>query len=145
MKTMKGQQYLSCEERLRKFGLFSLEKRRFSSDLSNVRLKYQCKRGCVQRCSVTREEVNKLEHTGFQLTTKKHFFTVRWPNTDTGFSEKLQSLLLEVTQKGTGLGLRHAALSIPSLEGTSQMTSRYPFQSQPFFNLVIPPTQCNKA
>jgi len=55
MKTMKGQQYLSCEERLRKFGLFSLEKRRLSSDLSNVRLKYQCKRGCVQRCSVTGE------------------------------------------------------------------------------------------
>lgn len=103
------------------------------------------KRLCPAVFSDRRSNVNKLEHTGFQLTTKKHFFTVRWPNTDTGFSEKLQSLLLEVTQKGNGLGLRHPALSIPALERTSQMTSRYPFQSQPFFNLVISPTQCNKA
>ncbi|KAK4827514.1 hypothetical protein QYF61_018840 [Mycteria americana] len=81
-KTIKGPEHLSYEERLRKLGLFSLEKRWLREVLS-ILYKYLmggCKeyRGRlfpVVPSDGTRGDGHKLKHWKFPLNIRKHLFT----------------------------------------------------------------------
>ncbi|KAK4823222.1 hypothetical protein QYF61_027563, partial [Mycteria americana] len=72
---IRGMEHLSCEERLRELGLFSLEKRRlqdtFLQPFNGDKL---FSRAC---CNRTRGNGFKLKEGRFRLDTRKQFFTMR--------------------------------------------------------------------
>ena len=84
MKMIKGLEHLSCENRLRELGLFSLENRRLKGDLIAA---FQCLEGAyrnageglfVRECGHrTRGNSFKLKESRFRLDNWKKFFTLR--------------------------------------------------------------------
>jgi len=83
-KMIRGLEQLSCEERLRELGLFSLEKRRRPGDLIAA---FQYLKGAYRRdgenifsracCNRTRSSGFKLREGRFRLDIRKKFFTIR--------------------------------------------------------------------
>ena len=74
---IRGLEHLSYEERLREFGLFSLEKRRLRGDLIAA---FQYLKGAYKKAGEglwTRGNGFKLKEGRFRLNIRKKFFTVR--------------------------------------------------------------------
>jgi len=81
---MRGLECLSCDEKLRELGLFSLQKRRLRGDLINAYkyLKGGCQEDGARLFSVvpsdsTRGIRRKLKHMKFCLNMRKNFFPLR--------------------------------------------------------------------
>ena len=83
-KVVRGLEQLSCEERLRKLGLFSLDGRRLQGDLIAA---FQYSEGVCKRdgdkvfsgacCNRTRNNCFKLREGRFRLGVRQKFFTMR--------------------------------------------------------------------
>jgi len=84
-KMIRGLEHLSCEDRLRQLGLFSLEKRRLHGDLIAA-CKYlqgaykKAGEGLFTRACSVRTSGNsfKLKQSRFRLDIRKNFFFLSW-------------------------------------------------------------------
>jgi len=92
---IRGLEHLSCDDRLRELGLFSLQKRRLQGDLivAFQYLKGSCRKaeeGLFTRTCSDRTRGNGFNLKGgrFRLDVKKKFFAMR-ASTGTGCPEKL--------------------------------------------------------
>lgn len=76
MKMMRGLKHVSCEDRLREVGLFSLEKRRLPKDITEnfQYLKEVYKTNGINLLSGTRGNVFKLKEGRFRSHIRKHLF-----------------------------------------------------------------------
>ncbi|KFP38167.1 hypothetical protein N324_10688, partial [Chlamydotis macqueenii] len=81
-KMIRGLEHLSCEDRLRELGLFSLEERRLQGDITAA---FQYLKGAYKKdgerhrscCDRTRGNGFKIEGGRFRLDIKKKYFTLR--------------------------------------------------------------------
>ena len=91
---IRGLEHLSCEERLRELGLFSLEKRRLRGDLI-VAFRFpkgptgKMERDCLSGSVVMGRGVMSLKEERFRLYLRKKFFLVRVVRHWNRFPEKL--------------------------------------------------------
>lgn len=77
MKLIRGLEHHSCDDRLRKFGLFSLQKRRLYGDLGAAFQATARLQGSQRRTLVETAVVGNLENLKkFRLDLRKKFFTV---------------------------------------------------------------------
>jgi len=92
----RGMEHLSCDERLRELGLFSLEERSVQGDLIAA---FLCLKGAYKkageglftgaRSDRTRGNGFKLRESRFKLDIRKEFFTMSVVRHGTGCPEKL--------------------------------------------------------
>jgi len=130
------QEHLSCEERLRELGFFSLEKRRLSGDLRNASKYLQgggqedgARLFLVVPSDRTRGNGRKLKPGKFQLNIRKNFFPLKvtepWPRLPREvvespleiFKPRLDVVLcslLWVTLLQQGVGLDDPQRSLPT-------------------------------
>ena len=158
---MRTLEHLSCEERLRELGLFSLEKRRLRGDLRNASkyLQVGCQEDGARLCSVapsnmTRGNRHKLKQRKLQLNPRKNFFPLRvtepWPRLPSEavgspsleiFQPRLDAVLcslLWVTLLGQGVGLGDPRGPSQPQTFCGSVTHRGPWQPPPFRDSVIP-------
>jgi len=120
-----GLEHLSCEERLREQGLFSLENRNLGWYLINVYkyLKEGCKHDRARLFTLvpsdrTRGNGHKQKHRRFCLKIRQHLFTVRvskhWHSLPT---EVMESPFLMIFIKSSGHCPGQLALGSPAYAG----------------------------
>jgi len=139
MKMIRGLEYLSCEDRLRELGLFSLEKRRLQGDLIAA---FQDLKGAYRKdgeglftrvCSDRTGRTGcKLKEGRFRLDIRKKFFSMmlvrHWPRLPrevvdapclevfkVGWSSEQRGLVEDVPAYGRGVGTRLSLRSLPTL------------------------------
>ncbi|KAK4815657.1 hypothetical protein QYF61_005219 [Mycteria americana] len=147
-KMIRGLEQLSCEDRLRELGLFSLEKRRLWADLIAA---FQYLKGAYRKdgdrlyskacCDRTRSNGFRLREGRFGLDLRKKFFTMRvarhWNKLP---REVVEAPSLETFKVRLEWGSEQPDLvqAVPALAGVlDYMTCKGPFQSKPFYDSMI--------